>query len=242
MKPAHRRRQILQTARELFAARGYHDTSVSDIVLDAGIARGTFYLYFDGKRALFDELIDQFIVAIENCVRLVEMKEEAPPPYEQLKGNVSRVLALLTEEREMASILINHAVGLDQESDEKLHAFYDKVIHALVIALEAGGRMGLATVGDAEITARFILGGIKEVVHFIVVRGGEPRDHGRLVTHVLSIALGGVASGPLSSPEIARSTRALEGEESGHHQRADGRTDRDGDTSEAGRGAGATVS
>jgi len=246
MKPAHRRRQILRTACELFAARGYHDTSVSDIVAFAGIARGTFYLYFDGKRALLDELIDQFIVALENCVRRVEVMEDSPPPFDQLKGNVSRVLALLTEEREMASILLNHAVGLDKESDEKLHAFHDRVIRALVDALETGVSMGLATTEDPEITARFILGGIKEVVHFIVVRGAEPRDHGRLVNDVLTTALRGVASGPLRGPEIARSTRTQKGAESGHQRRdhgdADEGADRDGTTSDSGRGAEATAS
>lgn len=246
MEPAHRRRQILRTACELFAARGYHDTSVSDIVTSAGIARGTFYLYFDGKRALLDELIDQFIVAIENCVRRVEVKEDAPPPFEQLKGNVSRVLALLTEEREMSLILINHAVGLDKESDEKLNAFHDRVIRALVDALESGRRLRLANTDDPEITARFILGGIKEIVHYLVVRDAEPRDHGRLVTDVMATALRGVATGPLRGPELTRSARVeggVEGDQpQADHGDAGAGEGRDGDTSDAGRGAEATAS
>src|SRR3990167_4329719 len=55
-----RRTQILGVAREMFASRGYHETSIQDLLDRADIARGTFYLHFDSKRAIFDELIDDF--------------------------------------------------------------------------------------------------------------------------------------------------------------------------------------
>jgi len=42
-----RRQQILSVAREAFAKRGYHQTTIDDIVALAGVARGTFYLYFE---------------------------------------------------------------------------------------------------------------------------------------------------------------------------------------------------
>ena len=45
-----RREQISSVARDVFARRGYHQTTIEDIVLQAGIARGTFYLYFEDKR------------------------------------------------------------------------------------------------------------------------------------------------------------------------------------------------
>src|SRR5438552_1828440 len=53
-----RRAQVLATARRLFAERGYHNTSISEIIAACRIARGTFYLYFESKRAIFDELLD----------------------------------------------------------------------------------------------------------------------------------------------------------------------------------------
>jgi len=50
-----RRQQILSVAREAFAKRGYHQTTIDDIVVQAGVARGTFYLYFEDKRAVFSK-------------------------------------------------------------------------------------------------------------------------------------------------------------------------------------------
>src|SRR5207249_12064076 len=52
-----RRANVLQTARRVFSAKGYHDTSISDLIEAAGIARRTFYLYFISKRAIFEELL-----------------------------------------------------------------------------------------------------------------------------------------------------------------------------------------
>ncbi len=47
---------ILRAAKSLFSEKGYKDTSISDITESAGIAAGTFYLYFDSKTQLFMDL------------------------------------------------------------------------------------------------------------------------------------------------------------------------------------------
>lgn len=54
-----RRRQLLDAALEAFGQRGYHDTQVSSIIAKAKVARGTFYLYFEGKREIFDEIVTE---------------------------------------------------------------------------------------------------------------------------------------------------------------------------------------
>jgi AcrR family transcriptional regulator len=48
-----KRRRILASATRLFAHHGYRKTSVSDVARDAGVAKGTVYLYFETKSALF---------------------------------------------------------------------------------------------------------------------------------------------------------------------------------------------
>ncbi len=48
---------LLQTAFDLFLDKGFAKTTISDIVSDAGLAKGTFYLYFKDKYDLRDKLI-----------------------------------------------------------------------------------------------------------------------------------------------------------------------------------------
>ena len=52
-----KRESLLETAFKLFTSKGIHKTSISDIVEDAGVAKGTFYLYFKDKYDIRNKLI-----------------------------------------------------------------------------------------------------------------------------------------------------------------------------------------
>ena len=52
-----KRRQILDGAHRLFMANGFDATSMSDIAREAGVSKGTLYVYFDSKERLFGELV-----------------------------------------------------------------------------------------------------------------------------------------------------------------------------------------
>lgn len=49
--------KLLKAAEEIIGEKGYHDTSIYAITEKAGVAMGTFYLYFRGKKDIFRELI-----------------------------------------------------------------------------------------------------------------------------------------------------------------------------------------
>jgi len=51
------RRKLLEAAEEVFAGLGYHEASIVKITERAGIGLGTFYLYFDSKQQIFEELV-----------------------------------------------------------------------------------------------------------------------------------------------------------------------------------------
>lgn len=57
MKKGERRKQeLLKIAYELFLSRGYENTSVDTIIEEAGIAKGTYYYYFESKEAMLEEV------------------------------------------------------------------------------------------------------------------------------------------------------------------------------------------
>ena len=58
MTGAQRRQRILDVAAELFAARGYHSTSVAEIAAAAGITKPVLYDHFASKQQLFIELME----------------------------------------------------------------------------------------------------------------------------------------------------------------------------------------
>jgi len=167
-----RRAQVLRVAREVFSRRGYHAASIADIIAAAGIARGTFYLYFGNKRAIFDELLDELMAQLARAVRRINVEEDAPSPIDQMRANVHRVLDVLEENRELTKILLREAVGLDSAFDEKLGAFYGSVIERIRGGLDLGQQIGLVRSCDSLVTAHCVLGGVKEVVYQALVAGG----------------------------------------------------------------------
>lgn len=52
-----KRDSLLNTAYKLFTTKGLHDTSIADIVKEAGVAKGTFYLYFKDKYDINNKLV-----------------------------------------------------------------------------------------------------------------------------------------------------------------------------------------
>src|SRR6516225_4922041 len=57
---AARRDQIVAAALACFARTGYHATTMADVAAQAGVSKGTPYLYFDSKRALFLALHEEW--------------------------------------------------------------------------------------------------------------------------------------------------------------------------------------
>jgi AcrR family transcriptional regulator len=70
IKPRWQRRkdarpeEIIRAALEVFADRGFAATKLEDVARRAGVTKGTIYLYFENKEALFKALIRQTIVPV----------------------------------------------------------------------------------------------------------------------------------------------------------------------------------
>jgi AcrR family transcriptional regulator len=185
-----RRAAVLAVARRIFSQKGYHATSIHDLIEAADIARGTFYLNFDSKRAIFDELLDGLVTTLQAQVKRIEVGPDAPPPVDQMNATVDRVLKTLLDNREMAHILLREAVGIDKDFDRKLADFYGLFEAMLVKALHTGHALGLLRPCDAQVVSRCILGSVKEVVQWAFVEHDPKKidvtSMGReLITHTL---------------------------------------------------------
>lgn len=192
MDPSARREQILRHAAALFGQRGYHETSISDIIRAAGIARGTFYLYFENKRAIFAELIDLMVVRIKARIRRVDVSPGAPSVRAQLLANITGVLELLAENRALLSILLEGAVGLDKGFAAKLADFYAQITATIDQSLGLGRQMGLVRACDTRVAALTAVGALKEVLLDMLRRDARDVDLRALAAKILDIFSRGV--------------------------------------------------
>lgn len=61
--------KIVDTGQKLFTEKGYFGTSINEIIAEAEIATGTFYLYFNDKKALYLFLVDYYGEEITKAIR-----------------------------------------------------------------------------------------------------------------------------------------------------------------------------
>jgi AcrR family transcriptional regulator len=191
MERQARRAQVLRHAKRIFARKGYHRTNVADIISRARIARGTFYLYFQNKKDLFEELLEQVLTELAARILRLRVSPDNPHPVQQLRDNLRRVLDYVLEERELTDILLNHSTGFDRDLDEKILNFYDRIAALIQRSLDLGIEMQLVRQSDTRAISYCILGAIKEMVGLL--SRGAAADTDKLVEEILDFGLRGVA-------------------------------------------------
>jgi len=199
MLKKNKREKILKAAISSFAQKGYHDTSISKIINKAGIARGTFYLYFENKRQIFDSILENLIVEIDRCIKKIEIGKERQNPLEQLKDNLRRIFTLFVENPELSKILLRHAAGLDKESDQKITEFYNNIADKIGDALKLGIKMELIRGCNPRITSFLILGSIKELIEHVTLTMKSKSDINPVIDEILNFGLHGLKNPGLSS-------------------------------------------
>jgi AcrR family transcriptional regulator len=171
LEKSERRQQILLRARDVFAKHGYHAAKIDDIVAAAGVARGTFYLYFDDKRAIFEEIVDRTFARLGMAVVRVDTEHPTRSVTEQIKENIQRIVHALLEDPATTKILLSDAVGLDPAFDRKLISFYEELGNLMQSSLEDGQERGIVSQGDARMFAIMTVGAMKEIMYQVVMRG-----------------------------------------------------------------------
>ena len=102
---------LLDTAFELFTTNGVSQTSISEISEHAGVAKGTFYLYFKDKLDIRDKLIAyKSSKLFEEAIQELEEKNEDLPFTDSLIFITDYVIDKLTENQSLL-ILISKNLG-----------------------------------------------------------------------------------------------------------------------------------
>lgn len=90
---ANTRENLVHTAMQLFAEKGYHSTSIADILTTAGVNSGSLYHFFPGKQDLLVAVLDAYLQGIQEML--------LKPAWQGVKDPVERVFSLLSTYREL---------------------------------------------------------------------------------------------------------------------------------------------
>jgi AcrR family transcriptional regulator len=146
------RTRLLEAAEQVFAELGYHEASIVKITEAAGVAQGTFYLYFASKKEIFDELVRDLNRRVRHA-----MKEASDKGTTRLEAELLGFGAYFrfTAEHTALYRIIRQAEFV---SPEMLHYHYDRLSEGYVEALREATAKGEAGEIDPEVTAWALMG------------------------------------------------------------------------------------
>ena len=200
-----RKHRLVESAKLAFAQRGYHETSISEIVRQAGIARSTFYQYFDSKLHLFESILESFLQDLHQSIEPISITAGSPPPLIQLQDNLTRVLNLVLNEGDLTRILMHNRGAVDRTMVGSSEEFYTQAAGMIQRSLNQGIVMNLVRPCDTRIVSYSIIGAVKEVIFQLTASKEVRPSTPDLVTQLLEFAMGGILVHSQNS--LARSVR-----------------------------------
>ncbi|KYH46284.1 TetR/AcrR family transcriptional regulator [Branchiibius sp. NY16-3462-2] len=151
------RQKLLAAAEQVFAEQGYHDASVARITEVAGVGMGTFYLYFDTKLEVFDQVVEDLNRRVRRA-----MYEASSTQHTRAAAERAGFAAFFkfTAEHPALYRLVRQAEFV---SPAALNMHYSRIVDGYTSALQKARDNG--EIGDVDPTvAAWALMGIGEII------------------------------------------------------------------------------
>lgn len=180
-----RRKQLLETAVEVFARHGYHNTSMNDVAEAAGVTKPVLYQHFASKRELYRELLGEIGGQLRDTI--AKATADAAGPRQQIEGGFRAYFEFVADHQDAFRVLFGAGTRRDEEfalEAQRVEASIAEVVADLieVEGLSRGDRLilGNGIVGLAEGACRYWL---REAVDI---------DAASLAAHASSLAWAGL--------------------------------------------------
>jgi AcrR family transcriptional regulator len=146
------RERLLAAAEQVFAELGYHDASIVKITEAAGVGQGTFYLYFTGKKEIFDELV----IDLNHRVRqaMTEGAEQGTTRVQKEQLGFAAFFRFTAEHPALYRIIRQ----AEFVSPETLVEHYERLMRPYAVGLEQAMDAGEVAAGDPEVLAWSLMG------------------------------------------------------------------------------------
>src|SRR5688500_11176453 len=186
-----RRDELLRIAAELFATKGFKNTTVRDIADAAGILSGSLYHHFDSKESMVDELLDTF--QQELFAEYDEILASDRSPRAKLDAVVRASFAAIDGHHSEVAIFQNDAsylVGFERfgyltERNVRFHSLWTGLLQEAVDAGELRADL------DIELVYRFLRDTVWVAVTWYRPGGALSADE--VASQYLSILFEGIA-------------------------------------------------
>jgi AcrR family transcriptional regulator len=191
-----RRQAILLAALRVWSKRGFDGTSVAEVAREAGLTKGTLYLYFPGKQALLEEALRRYSLRPDVEAGLARLR--GLPLRDVVRGLVAVFWRGLEGRRELVGVLLRELPNHPEEARRFLaHVVLptNRLLADYLRETLAAERLERI---DPLVAARSLLGMVLTFFVSQEVLGGaalQPIAEERILGTITELFLGGVGAG-----------------------------------------------
>jgi AcrR family transcriptional regulator len=129
---ARRRRQLLGVALKVFAERGFHNASMNDIAIEAGVTKPVLYQHFTSKRELFTELLGDVGRDLQETI--TKAVAAADGPHQMVEYGFAAYFAYVDRHRDAFKLFYGGGLARDEEFAELVNQV-ERTVAALVASM-----------------------------------------------------------------------------------------------------------
>ena len=137
-KGEKRKQDLIRIAYRMFITKGYEHTSVDEIIAEAGIAKGTYYYYFESKEQMLEDVIGMMLQAEAEKAEAVLRSDLSVP--EKIVGIIASVHPAQEEQTIEDALHQPENVLMHNKARERM---FDLIVPILSRAAEEGVEKGL---------------------------------------------------------------------------------------------------
>ena len=186
--PEARREDLLSAGLAVFREKGVKGATVEDVTAAAGVAKGTFYLYFRSKDALGAALRERFALEMLQAAEEMLAGLEADDWEGRVEALVRSVIRFQLERRDLVE-LVFHGLPRPERGDVVAES-ERRVLELFAEAVERGAAEGRFAVADPQMTAALLFHAIHGALHDLAHGEGEEERLIAAASEVLLRALG----------------------------------------------------
>jgi AcrR family transcriptional regulator len=164
---AQKRSFILEAAAAEFGAKGFHSVTVKDIAARAGIAHGTFYLYFKDKKDVYREISRQLRSQIFDVILPdsgTDLLADGVELTSLVRDRLAELAQLFEREADFARVFLYRTPGADPQFEEQRRAFVRDLTDGVAAVLQAGAERGLVRRSDPKVAAICLIGSMDMII------------------------------------------------------------------------------
>ncbi len=179
------RSRLLVAAEEVFGEGGFDQASIAEITRRAGVAQGTFYLYFPSKTTIFSELVRQFGRDVRRRIQ-----ESVAGLTDRLEIERRGFETFFSYVREHPSIyrIVRQAEFVDRDA---FRDYYESFAEGYAAGIRAAAKGSKVRNLDPEIVAWCLMG----MGDLVGIRWILLRDEGRVPSKVLDTMMSLISEG-----------------------------------------------